>query len=93
MKDETNGVAIKEIFGLKPEMYSFLVDDSSEHRKAKGVNKNVVATVSHDEYKNFLLSHKCSRYSINRIQSKNHKIGTYGINKTFYGINKQSIYP
>ena len=35
MKDETVGVAISDIVGLKPKMYSFSVDDSSEHRKAK----------------------------------------------------------
>ena len=28
MKDETADVAIKEFVGLKPKMYSFLVDDS-----------------------------------------------------------------
>ena len=46
MKDETAGDAIKEFVGLKPNMYSFLVDDCSEHKKA-----NVVATKSHNEYK------------------------------------------
>ena len=44
MKDETAGVAIEEFVGLKPKMYSSLVDDNSEHKKANGVNKNVVAT-------------------------------------------------
>ena len=33
MKDETGGVAIEEFVGLKPKMYSFLVDNS-EHKKA-----------------------------------------------------------
>ena len=37
MKDETGGVAIKEIVGLKLKTYSFLVDESSEHKKAKVV--------------------------------------------------------
>ena len=32
-------------------MYSYLVDDNSEHKKAKGVNEHVVATISHNEYK------------------------------------------
>ena len=32
MKDETGGVAIKVFVGLKPKVYSFLVDDSSEHK-------------------------------------------------------------
>ena len=77
MKHETRGVAIEEFVGLKPKMYSFLVDDSSEHKKAKGVNKTVVATISHGEYKDILLNNECLRHSMNRIQNKNHKIGTY----------------
>ena len=28
-------------------MYSFLVDDSSEHKEAKSVNTNVVATINY----------------------------------------------
>ena len=30
-------------------MYSFLIDDISEHKKAKGVNRNVVVTILHGE--------------------------------------------
>ena len=58
-------------------MYSFLIDDNSEHKKAKGVNKNVAARIYHGEYKDVLLNKKCLRYSINRIQTKDHRIGTY----------------
>ena len=54
-------------------MYSSLVDESSEHKKAKGVNKNIVATMDHREYKDVLLNNKCLRHS---FQSKNHKIVT-----------------
>ena len=79
MKDETAGLAFEEFVGSKSRMYSFLVNDSSEHKKAKGVNKNVAATVRHDQYKDVLLNDKCLRYSMNRIQSKNHRIGTYEI--------------
>ena len=81
MKDETADVAIEEFFGLKTKMYSILVDDSNEHKKAKGINKNVVATISHNEYKDVLLNNKCLRHSINRIQTKNHRIETNEINK------------
>ena len=70
MKDEIAGVAIEEFFGLKPKMYSYLVDDNIEHKKTKGVNKNIVATISHNECKDALLSEKCLRHSMNRIQSK-----------------------
>ena len=58
MKDKTGDVAIKKFVGLKPKMYSFLIDNISEHKKAKGVNKNVVATISHREYKDVLLNKK-----------------------------------
>ena len=50
MEDQTEGVEIEEFVGLRPKIYSFLVDNS-EHKKAKGLNKNVVVTKSHNEYK------------------------------------------
>ena len=53
MKDETIGVAIEEFVEFKPKMHSFLVDNS-EHKKAKGVNKNVVVTISHSPYEDVL---------------------------------------
>ena len=43
---------------LKPKRYLFLVDDSVEHKKAKGANKNAAATTSHNKYKNVLLNNK-----------------------------------
>ena len=82
MKDETDGVTIIELVGLKPKMYSFFVGNS-EHEKAKGVNKNVVPTISHNENKNVLLNNKCFRHSTNRIQSKNYRIQIYQINSFF----------
>ena len=48
MKDETAGVAIGGFVGLKPKMYSLLVDDNSEYKKAKSINNNVVATVRYN---------------------------------------------
>ena len=64
MKDETGGIVIEEFVWLKPKLYSFLVDDNSEHKKAKDMNRNVVATVSHNEYKDVLLNNKCIRHAI-----------------------------
>ena len=37
---------------------------------------NVVATISHNEYKDVLLNNTCLRHSMNRIQSKDHRIET-----------------
>ena len=46
MKDETGGLAIEEYLGLKPTMYSFLVDNS-KYKKTKDVNKDFIAIISH----------------------------------------------
>ena len=75
---------LKEFVGLKPKMYSYLVDGNSKHKKAKSVNKNVVATISHNAFKNVLFNKKCLRYSVNRIQRKDHRTGAYEINKIFF---------
>ena len=91
MKDETGLVVIKEFVGLKPQMYSFLVDNS-EYKKAKDVNKNVVATISHNKYKDVLLNNKRIKHSTNRIQSKDHRIGTYEINKISLSCFDSKIY-
>ena len=81
MEDESGGVATKEFVDLKSKMYSFLVDDNSEHKKAKSVNRNFVKTIRHNEYNDVLLKNICLRRSMNRIQSKDHKIETYEISK------------
>ena len=51
MKHETAGFLINKFVGLKPKRNSFLVDDNNKHKKAKTIHKNVVATISQDEYK------------------------------------------
>ena len=48
-------------------------------KKVKGTNKNVVATISHNEYKDVLLNKKCLRHSMNAIPVKDHKIVNYEI--------------
>ena len=92
MKDEIAGIAIEEFVGLKPKMYLYLVNDNSKHKKAKGVNRNVVATISRNEYKDVLLNKTCLRHSVNRIQSKDHKIGTYKISKISFSCFDDKIY-
>ena len=73
-------------------MYSFLVD-SNEHKKAKSVNnRNVVATIGHIKFKDVLLENKCLRHSMNRIQSKDHRIETYEINKISLSCFDDKIY-
>ena len=64
IKDESGGVAMEERVRLKPGTYSVLVDDNSEHKKAKGVNRNNAAIISHNEYKYVLFNNKCIIHSI-----------------------------
>ena len=70
MKDETSGVSIEDFVGLRSEMYSFLADDRSAHKEASGVNKNVVARISHREYKDVMLNSKCLRHLRDKTQVK-----------------------
>ena len=72
-------------------MYFFLVDNS-ENKKVKGVNKNVVATISHNEYKGVLLNNKRMRHSMNRVQSKGHRIGTHKIKEISLSCFDDKVY-
>ena len=56
------------------------------------MNRNVVATISRNGYKDVLLNKKCLRHSLNRIQSKDHRIGTYEINKISLSYFDDKIY-
>ena len=77
MKYETGSLAIEEFIGLNRKTYSFFVDDNSELKKAKDVNKKIIERISHSEYKDVFLNRKCLIHSMNKIQSKNHRIRTY----------------
>ena len=58
-----------------------MVDGYGEHKMAKGVNKNFVSTISHNEYKDVSMNKKYLRHLMNRIQNKDYRIGTYEISK------------
>ena len=64
-------------------MYSYLVDDNNEHKKGKGVNKNVVGKITHNVYKDLLLN---KRHSMNRIQNKYHRIEMYEMYERFLDL-------
>ena len=48
----------EEFVGLKPKIFSILGSNSSEYKKAKGVNKNANAKISRNKYKDVLLNEK-----------------------------------
>ena len=73
-------------------MYSFLIDSNSENKKTKSASRNVVEELTYDEYKDVLLNNKCLGKSMNRIQSKDHKIGAYEIKKVSLSCFDDKIY-
>ena len=91
MKDETGSVTIEEFVGLKPKMYSFLVNNT-ENKKEKFVNRNSDSATGLNEYKDELLNNKFIRHLMNRIQSTDHRTGTYEINKVSLFFFYDKIY-
>ena len=77
MKNESEGKVTDEFVGLKSKMYSMKNIDGKESNTAKGVN---IAT-EFNEFKDSLFNKKVLRHKMRRIQGKNHKMGTYEINK------------
>ena len=45
------------------------------------MNRNAIAAISHNDYNDVLLDNKCTKHPMNRLCSKDHRIGSYGINK------------
>ena len=84
MKDETCGGAIEYFFPLKSKMYSLLEDDNGHYKKSKGVNINAVAALINDEYKDELLNNTSLRFFMNRVQIKDHRLGSNDINKILW---------
>ena len=78
-KDETGGNPIVEFIGLRSKMYSFMKNDNTSARKAKGIKKSV--DLRHEFYKDVLVNKKQLRHSMHCIRSVNHQIGSYKINK------------
>ena len=70
-------ILVRTICWIKDKTVLDIVSGHSEYKKAKGGNKNRVAKISLNEYKDVLLNKKYLRRSMNRIQRKNHRIRTY----------------
>ena len=77
MKDKSEGKINDEFVGLKSKMYSIKNIDGKECNAAEGVN----TATEFNEFKNIFFNKKIRRYKMRGIQAKNHKLGTYEINK------------
>ena len=73
MKDYIKVVVIVEFVGLKSNIYSRVKEDNEGDKKVKGINKDVVKNIMHEEYENTLFEKKQMRHNKERIQGKSHK--------------------
>ncbi|XP_044005483.1 uncharacterized protein LOC122850393 [Aphidius gifuensis] len=82
MKDECNGKIMKEFVGLRSKAYSFLVEDETcinnvkLHKKAKGVKKSSMKTITFEDYKNCVENHVQISRKQNLIRSERHQVYT-----------------
>ena len=60
-------------------MYSLVIVNIEEIKKARGVNKIVVKNIRDKEYIEVLFNKNLLRHKVKRIQSKLHRIGTYDV--------------
>ena len=79
MKDEFGGVIVDEFVGLKSKMYSMRKIEGKEYNTAKGVS----VTTEFKKFKDVLFNEKIIRQKMKKIQSKEHKLRTYEIDKIF----------
>ncbi|MCG7879166.1 MAG: hypothetical protein N0C90_22950 [Candidatus Thiodiazotropha endolucinida] len=83
MKDETNGKPISEFVGLRSKMYSFICDDNTEEKRAKGISKVTVRKeLRHDHYRAVLMNETNMTSSMTSLRSYKHELFAETIQKT-----------
>ena len=78
MRNETCGLPIRGFVGLKSKIYTLITEEKHESKKAKNINKNVIDDeLKYEDCKNVLFNKSYMRNEMNRIQYKDHNIGSY----------------
>ena len=82
MKDELGGEVITEFIALRPKTYSYLTDNDTVDKKAKGTKKCIIKKIiKFDDYKKCLLHDKVILKSQQRFISKKHDVYKEDVNK------------
>ena len=82
MKDELGGGITAEFAALRPKTYSYLTDDCTENKKAKGTKKCVIKRmIKFDDCKKCILNSEVILKSQQRFKSKGNDVYTENINK------------
>ena len=81
-KDELGGKIMKEFCALRAKTYTYLMDDDSEKKKAKGIKRCVIKRrLMFENYKDSLFNNKTILKSQQRFKSDHHKMNTEKVNK------------
>ena len=81
-KDEVAGIPITEFVGLRSKMYSYIKDNDTGGKTAKGIKKNVIKkNIHHEDYKNVLFNNKQIHHEMKTIRSEKHQLGSFELNK------------
>ena len=76
-KDELGGKIMIEFVGLRAKTYAYLIDDDSEHKKAKGTKRSVIkGRLMVKNYKDCLFNNKMILKSEQRFKSDHHNVYT-----------------
>ena len=85
-KGELGRKIITQVVALKT--YAYLMDDGSDHKKAKGTKKCVIKRkLMFDNYKDCLFNNKTVHRSHERFKSYHHDVYTEEVNKTALSSN------
>ena len=87
-KDELGEKIIIEVIPLRPKTYAYLMDDGSNHKKAKGTKKCVIKQkLMFQNYKDCLFNNKTVYRSQERFKSYYHDMYTEEVNKIALSSN------
>ena len=88
-KDELGGKIIKELALLRPKAYAYIMDDDSEHKKARGTKKRVIKRKRlFEHYRESIFINKNILKPQQRFKSDYHRVYTEKVNKTAININQ-----
>ena len=86
--DELGGKIITEVVPLRPKTYAYLMDDGSDHKKAKSTRKCVIKQkLMFENYKDCLFNNKTVYRSQERFKSYYHDVYTEEVNKIVLSSN------
>ena len=88
LKDEEARKITREVVALRPETWSYLMDDGSKHKKAKGTKKCItIHCLRHEDYKDCLFNNTVILRLQERFKSDYHNMYTEKVNKVRLSSN------